>query len=388
MNRSRCGIVVTATLVTSAALVISAALVCEVRGDAGCGVVVPAGGGFGNAGFGAGYSMSGFRGGWVGRGCGPVINCRPVCGPRWGGWCRPGWSGGWGGGWGGGYGWNVGCRPLCPPQPWCGVPAWNPCGLPVYGGTTWGFRDSVFFSVPGGGGMTFFSGTLVPYPVYGYPYGWGGGVGWAPWLGAVARPGMNAIGFERRQIAGAVMPPARPVIAAAPRGAGRQAPIRASTALARLRAARLVARGDQLVRDAGQDPSRLEAALASYRQAASVAQDQPDALIRQAVVLEALDRPAAAETVLDQAVAVDGRLADTADVANRLAARDDVPDPVFDGRPQTDLPPLAARGVAILREIGAEAAAEGDLPPTIAWLADRWSARWGQGVNAVATHQP
>jgi hypothetical protein len=87
-------------------------------------------------------------------------------------------------------------------------------------------------------------------------------------------------------------------------------------------------------------------------------------------------------------VAVDGRLADTADVANRVAARDDVPDPVFDGRPQTDLPPLAARGVAILREIGAEAAAEGDLPPTIAWLADRWSARWGQGVNAVATHQP
>jgi len=378
MNRSRCGIVMTATLV------ISAAVVCEVRGDAGCGVGAAVSGGFGNAGFGAGYGMSGFRGGWVGRSCGPVINCRPVCGPRWGGWCRPGW----GGGWGGGYGWNVGCRPLCPPQPWCGVPAWNPCGWPVYGGTTWGFRDSVFFSVPAGGGMTFFSGTLVPYPVYGYPYGWGGGFGWTPWLGAAAQPGMNAIGGERRQIAGAVMPPARPVIAAAPRGAGRQAPIRASTALARLRAARLVARGDQQLRDAGQDPSRLEAALVSYRQAASVAQDQPDALIRQAVVLEALDRRAAAETVLDQAVAVDGRLADTADVANRVAARDAVPDPVFDSRPQTDLPPLAARGVAILQEIGAEAAEEGAPAPAIAWLADRWSARWGRGVNAVAANQP
>jgi hypothetical protein len=199
---------------------------------------------------------------------------------------------------------------------------------------------------------------------------------------------MNAIGGERRQIAGAVMPPARPVIAAAPRGAGRQAPIRASTALARLRAARLIAHGDQQVRDAGQDPARLEAALASYRQAASVAQDQPDALIRQAVLLEALDRRAAAETVLDQAVAVDGRLAITPDVANRVAARDDAPDPVFDGRPQTDLPPLAARGVAILREIGAAAAEEGAPAPAIAWLADRWSARWGRGVNAVAANQP
>ena len=378
MNRSRFGIVVIASLL------VGGAVVSEVRGDAGCGAVVPAGGGFGNAGFGAGYSMGGYRGGWVGRGCAPVINCRPVCGPRWGGWCRPGWSGGWGGG----YGWNVGCRPLCPPRPWCGVPAWNPCGWPVYGGTTWGFRDSVFFSVPAGGGMTFFSGTLVPYPVYGYPYGWGGGFGWTPWLGAAARPGMNAIGVERRQIAGAVMPPARPVIAAAPRGAGRQAPIRASTALARLRAARLIAHGDQLVRDAGQDPARLEAALASYRQAASVAQDQPDALIRQAVLLEALDRRAAAETVLDQAVAVDGRLAITPDVANRVAARDDAPDPVFDGRPQTDLPPLAARGVAILREIGAAAAEEGAPAPAIAWLADRWSARWGRGVNAVAANQP
>jgi hypothetical protein len=26
--------------------------------------------------------------------------------------------------------------------------------------------------------------------------------------------------------------------------------------------------------------------------------------------------------------------------------------------------------------------------PAIAWLADRWSARWGRGVNAVAANQP
>jgi len=49
---------------------------------------------------------------------------------------------------------------------------------------------------------------------------------------------------------------------------------------------------------------------------------------------------------------------------------------------------LAARGVAILREIGAEAGAEGNSPPAIAWLADRWLARWGRGVTAVAANQP
>lgn len=377
MSRSRFGIVVTASLLVGGGLV---SVVSEVRGDAGCGAVVPAGGGFGNAGFGAGYSMAGYGGGWVGRGCGPVFNCRPVCGPRWGGWCRPGW--------GGGSGWNVGCRPLCPPQPWCGVPTWNTCGWPVYGGTTWGFRDSVFVSVPAGGGMTFFSGTLVPYPVWGYPAGWGG-FGWSPWLGAAARPGMNVPGGgQRPQVAGAVLPASRPVIAAAPRAQGRQTPIRASTGLARLKAARLIARGDAQLREAGRNPARLETALASYRQAVAAAQDQPDALIRQAVVLEALDRREAAESALDQAVAVDGRLADTAGDANRIAVRDGAPDPVFDGLPQADLPPLAARGVAILREIGGTADAEGNPAPAIAWLVDRWSARWGRGVNAVAANQP
>jgi hypothetical protein len=381
MNRSRLGIVVTASLVVVGAV----AVVSEARGDAACGAVVPAGGGFGNAGFGAGYSMSRFGGG-----CGPVIACRPVCGPRWGGWCRPGW------------GWNVGCLPVCPPRPWCpprcapafwsgswcGSPAWNPCGWPVYGGTTWGFRDSVFVSVPAGGGMTFFSGTLVPYPVWGYPGGWGG-FGWSPWLGAAARPGINvAGGGQRPQVASAMLPASRPVIAAAPRAQGRLAPIRASTGVARARAARLIARGDAQLREAGRDPTRLEAALASYRQAVAAAQDQPDALIRQAVVLEALDRREAAESVLDQAVAVDGRLASPAAAANHVAIRDGGPDPVFDGRPQADLPPLAARGIAILREIGAEAAGAGEPAPAIAWLTERWSARWGRGFNAVAASQP
>jgi hypothetical protein len=377
MSRSRLGIVVTASLLVGGGLV---SVVSEVRGDAGCGAVVPAGGGFGNAGFGAGYSMAGYGGGWLGRGCGPAFNCRPVCGPRWGGWCRPGW--------GGGYGWSIGCRPLCSPQPWCGVPAWNTCGWPVYGGTTWGFRDSVFVSVPAGGGMTFFSGTLVPYPIWGYPAGWGG-FGWAPWLGAAARPGMTVIdGGRRPQIAGAVLPASRPVIAAAPRAQGRQAPIRASTGLARLKAARLIARGDAQLRGAGRNPVRLETALASYRQAVAAAQDQPDALIRQAVVLEALGRREAAESAIDQAVAVDGRLAGTAGGVNRIAVRDGAADPVFDGRSQSDLPPLAARGVAILREIGGTADAEGNPAPAIAWLADRWSARWGRGVNAVAANEP
>lgn len=383
MKRSRFGIVVTATLVVSGATV---AAISEVRGDAGCGAVVPAGGGFGNAGFGAGYSFGGFRGGWVGQGCGPVVTCRPVCRPRWSGWCGPGWRGGWGG-----YGWNVGCRPQCWPRPWCGVPVWDGCGWPVSGGTTWGFRDSVFFFVPAGGSMTFFSGAVVPYPVSGYPYGFndaGCGFGWAPWLGAATRPGVNLIGGVARPQLVRTTPPSRPVIAAAPRARGRQAAIRASTGVARLRAARLIARGDAELREAGREPARLEAALVSYRQAVAVAPDQPDALIRQAVVLEALDRRGAAESALAQAVAVDARLADTAAGANRIVVRDAVHDPVFDGPRRADLPPLAARGVAILQEIGAAADTGGDPAPAIAWLADRWSARWGRGVNAVAASQP
>lgn len=269
------------------------------------------------------------------------------------------------------------------------MPAWNPCGWGGwygYGGTTWGFRDSVFLSVPAGGGMTFFSGTLVPYPVYGYPFGWGfGGWGngaWGPWLGQASTPAaaVLAANARRNAVMQAVTPQSRPVIAAAPRGAGRRMPIRASTAASRLRAARLVAHGDEQLRAAGQDPSRLETALTSYRQAAAAAQDQPDTLIRQALVLVALDRRELADAALDQAIAVDGRLADDRGLADLAATRDI--DPVF-GRQPADLPPLAARGTAILREIGGRA--DGNA---IAWLADRWSARWGRGVNAVAANGP
>ena len=369
MNRSRIGVVVAASLLSSVAMV---SVVSEGRADGDCAVGIPAGGGFGNAGFGAGYSTGFDRGGWGGRGCGPVINCRPVCPPR--PWCPPRCTPY-------GYGWN---------RPWCGVPAWNPCdqgGWYGYGGTTWGFRDSVFVSVPAGGGMTFFSGTLVPYSVYG-PFGWGfGGWGngvWGPWLGRASTPAaaMLAANGQRHAVIQAIAPQSRPVIAAAARGAGRRMPIRASTASARLRAARLVTRGDEQLRAAGQDPSRLETALASYRQAAAAAQDQPDTLIRQALVLEALDRRDLADAAIDQAVAVDGRLADTGRIVDLAAARDAADDPVF-GRQAADLPPLAARGAAILRDIGADA----DGKP-LAWLADRWSARWGRGVNAVAVNGP
>ena len=399
MNRSRFGIVVAATLLVSGAMV---SVVSEGRADGDCAVGIPAGGGFGNAGFGAGYSTSFYRGGWVGRGCGPAISCRPVCRPRWNtNWCGPTWGSGWGSGWN----WNAGCRPVCMPRPWCGVPAWNPCGSvwnpcgPAwnacgwggwygYGGTTWGFRDSVFLSVPAGGGMTFFSGTLVPYPVYGYPLGWGfGGWGngaWGPWLGQASTPAaaVLAANAQRHAVMQAVAPQSRPVIAAAPRGAGRRMPIRASTAVSRLRAARLVARGDEQLRAAGQDPSRLESALTSYRQAAAAAQDQPDTLIRQALVLVALERRELADAALDQAVAVDGRLADNARLVDLAAARGAADDPVF-GRQPADLPPLAARGTSILREIGGRADDN-----AIAWLADRWSSRWGRGVNAVAANGP
>jgi hypothetical protein len=48
---------------------------------------------------------------------------------------------------------------------------------------------------------------------------------------------------------------------------------------------------------------------------------------------------------------------------------------------------LAARGVAVLRQIGAEAAAaNGEQAPSVAWLAGRWATRFGDGINAVAAN--
>jgi hypothetical protein len=324
---------------------------------------------YGNAGYAAGYSTAVHGwGGW--------------CGPRWGGWCGPRWNC-WGPRWG--------CRP------W----AWG-CG-PWYGATTWGCYDSVYLAVPAGGGATFFSGSLVPYPVWGYPatwvpgpfgwYGYPSGVGlpagFAPQFGpagvmpflglgaATANPHAGAI------VAAAPAATARPVIAAARAPAGRQALVRASTPAARLRAARLVAVGDRHLRAAQGDQARLAAALDAYRRAAAIAQDQPDIHLRQALALVASGRDGQADEAIGRAVAIDGRLAAAPPrPADGLRA---AADPVFGDRPAGGQPPFAARGAAILREIVAQAGgAEGREVAAV--LADRWSRRFDRGLGAIAAN--
>jgi hypothetical protein len=331
---------------------------------------------YGNVGYAAGYSTAVTRWGWGGW-----------CGPRWGGWCAPrlGW---------GCRPWAWGCRP------------WGWGCAPWYGATTWGGYDSVSLSVPVGGGATFFSGALVPYPVYGgwgYPATWvPGGYGWygypygtvlpsgfAPQFGpAGVFPFLGLGASTANANAGALVARAptasRPVIAAAPQGGGRTALVRASTGIARLRAARLVAVGDRQLRSADGDPVRLTAALDAYRRAAAIAQDQPDIQLRQSLVLMALDRRDQADAAIGRAVAIDGRLAPVpappAAGLQLVAAAD----PIFGDRPAGTAPPFAVRGAAILREIAAQADGDDAAGRVVATLADRWSQRFDGRLGALA----
>jgi hypothetical protein len=320
---------------------------------------------YGNAGYAAGYSTAVTRWGWGGW-----------CGPRWGGWCGPRWN--W-------CGPRWGCRPWgwgC--SPWYG-----------YGATTWGCYDSVSLSVPAGGGATFFSGSLVPYPVWG---GWGLPATWVPgpygWTGYPYGVGLPS-GFAPQFGPAGVMPflgasTANPnagaVVAAAPVTAPAQRPglVRASTPVARLRAARLVAVGDRHLREARGDQSRLVAALDAYRRAAAIAQDQPDIQLRQALALVAVGRDGQADEAIGRAVAIDGRLAAAPPrPADGLGV---AADPVFGDRPADGQVPFAARGAAILREIAAQAGGE-EGREVVAVLADRWSRRFDRGIAAIAANR-
>ncbi|MBM4022285.1 MAG: hypothetical protein FJ284_08605 [Planctomycetes bacterium] len=137
---------------------------------------------------------------------GSVMQAEParaqrVChglGPRYGlpvarrCWHPGGWYGGWRAcGWTacppwGGYAWPS----ICSPRPWCGPwYGWPGCGGGGwYGGATFFGDQSVSLAWPAGGGATFFSGSVVPFPVlYAVPYGVPCPVA-VPWFGAPPRP--------------------------------------------------------------------------------------------------------------------------------------------------------------------------------------------------------
>lgn len=138
--------------------------------------------------------------------------------------------------------------------------------------------------------------------------------------------------------------------------------------------------GDRQLRDANGDPAQVRRAVDSYRRAATIAGDQPDTFVREAIALVAIGERGQADAAMAKAVAIDGRLADAAP-----AAGGQPPDPVFGDRPADADQPLAARGQTVLRQIAAETAAgEGDA--SVDWLAGRWANRFAGVMNAVAAN--
>lgn len=272
---------------------------------------------YGNAGFASGYSR------WVHGFAAPMASCptpRPVCGPCW----RP-------------------CLPRsCGPSigGWPCRPAWD---WGCFGVARYACHESVFLSVAPGGSATFFSGCFVPCAVP-----WVPSACWAmPWLSAATHRPTPA---SARTMPGNAVP--RLAMA------DREPPVRMSHADARLRARRLIEAGDRHLRGAVGEQRRLAAALSAYRRAATIAPDLPEPLIRQAIVLVALDRQADVSKTVGAVAAIDPRLADT----------------------------VADRGTRALLEIWRDEAGVGDGPPEPAanWIADRWNGQWHPEATRLA----
>lgn len=312
------------------ATVISVAVLAMLSGGVvaadglGCGQP-PLTGGYGNAGFAAGYSS------WIGGvGAGSCI-APPACGPCW--------------------------RPCLPRR--C-VP--NPCWGGGYGSSRSLWSDTVFVAGPGLGGGTFFSGGVrsVVVPTIWYPWGYGcgplyGGVLFSPygtWLPAGYGPTFGPAGvFPFLNVFGANVRPA------ALASIDRRPAIRVSNAEARGRAWKLVAVGDRHMRAAIDAPGKLTSALDAYRRAARIAPDLPEVYVRQAIASVALDRDDAATRAIATLTAIDPRLTDDID----------------------------ARGRTVLAEIWTGPGVAGaPLAAPDHWITARWAQRWGQGLAAVA----
>jgi len=361
-------------------------------------------------------------------------------------WCQPQTASAWFGRWHRGF-YGAGFRPWCGPA--FGPRLYGGWGG-GYGGTRFAFSDSVYLGGPFGG---FSSGVVRSYvigprwcgPVYGGGL-YGGGVGWggcyglpctyypysygfgcapivvSPFGGSIAPvygpagvlPFMgfsaSAVPARVQSIAarGSIMSPAAQFAALAPAreafaapapqfavrnathaAAGSAMVVRSSNGAARLRAARLVAVGDRHLRTAIHDSTKLAAALDAYRRAATIAADQADTFLRQAIVLTALGRADHAAQAVDRAVAIDARLGTDATAA--VAAEQHLPpDPVFGDRPDAGPTTLASRSTDLLARIFRDApAGEGQAVAAVAganWIADRWSRQWHgpEQIDAVA----
>ena len=277
---------------------------------------------YGNAGFGAGYSMAFSRGFGVASNCGTPFPCPP--------------------------------RPICPPRSYAPAPcglSWAPCSrccMPRCRcgggyGTSWEYGvQSVYLASPRSGGAMFFSGGVVPWPVpYAVPVPYG-----VPWLGRVTPTA-----------------PPRQAVARSSSVAG------VSSLSARTRGHRLVAEGDRHLAESGGRHDGLLKAAYAYRKASATVKDDPDIHIRHAMALAACGKRDEADAAIKRAEAIDGRL------SRRLA------DGVDPAAPSA----IVARGMAILREVGASAKGdEATVADTIAVLAELWTGHQAGPLAAIA----
>lgn len=261
------------------------------------------------------------------------------------------------------------------------------CSTAIYGsGWGWGVYGPRVFSYGFTPGYAF---QCYPYSynLGCYPYGYGfclpasyapvyGPAGVWPFFGFASTT--PAVGNAPRAAAAAIAAssPSTPV----------KSPVRASNAETRLRAAKLVAIGDGHLKAAVGERSRLAKAMDAYRRAASVAQDQADTHLRQAIVLEAMGRTEAADKAIERAVAIDARLGDDA-AAAQAAQRRLPPDPVFGDRTANTPTTLASRTTGLLERIFRDPAGPvgAAMPAAENWIAARWTARLGDPAARLAS---
>lgn len=195
-------------------------------------------------------------------------------------------------------------------------------------------RESVFLSVSPGGSATFFSGTVIPWPVV------------VPWWAT----GASTIRPDN-QLMATGMP--RPTLAMT----DREPAIRLSNADARTRALKLVAVGDRYLRESVADRTKLSRALSSYRRAATIAADLPEIYVRQAIALVALERNEEASRAVACVATIDPRLSES----------------------------VANDGLLAMQQIwSAPNDSDASREPDSNWIAARWSQRWHPEMTRVA----
>ena len=368
--------------------------------------------GFGHGGFGYcgpvpwGYGGLGCGGGWGG---GFGVPCWPVIGNvSYGTGFAVGGTRFWSGttvfgvpafgGWGG-------CGPVWGPPAWGGCGGWG-WGGPVWNGGGWGGARW--------GGVGAWYGGWNPGPAWGWnpgpAWGWNRGParGWAipfasvspinrlPFRAPLERatfgaPAFGLAGIQGPRTTSGSLPVGQPVIAEvadAPVGRGHlgaaaidtavEVAIRTSNAPARARAARLITLGDQHLRAAVDEPAKLAKAIDAYRRAASIAPDQPDTFLRQAIAFTAAGKGTAAAKAVDRAIAIDPRLAEGGGGEALARGRAAAPIAPVAGAP------LLARSGKLMSRIFATPDSDRNAPADN-WIAHRWLGR-DAGPVMVAAH--